>query len=124
MNYVGALIENMSTKTKPLRDPVEDDVQFTWVEPQREVFEELKASLGKAPVLRYFNPDELVVLSVDASEFAVGAVLLQAGRPVAYSSKALTAAQQKRPQIEKEIITDREGNEKYLRTTSPYRAFS
>lgn len=58
----------------------------------------------QAPVLAYFRQDQPVVLSVDASQYGVGAVLLQNGQPVAYSSRSLTAAQQRYAQIEKEAL--------------------
>ncbi|XP_018494580.1 uncharacterized protein K02A2.6-like, partial [Galendromus occidentalis] len=113
VNFVGGFIENMSEKTKPLRDLVKDDVEFLWTSEQQKAFEVLKESLTRAPVLRFFDPSQPVVLSVDASEFAVGAVLLQDGRPVAYNSRALSAAQQKLPQIEKEMIAIANGCSKY-----------
>ena len=45
-----------------------------------------------------------MTLSVDASSKGLGAVLLQGGQPVAYSSKALTDTEQRYAQIEKEML--------------------
>jgi len=56
------------------------------------------------PVLRYFDPQEEIILSVDASSKGVGAVLLQNNQPIAYGSRALTTAQQNYAQIEKEAL--------------------
>ncbi|XP_072945729.1 uncharacterized protein [Epargyreus clarus] len=51
-----------------------------------------------------FDVSRPVVLSVDASSTALGAVLLQGGRPVEYASRTLTAAQIRYAQIEKELL--------------------
>ncbi|GBN72159.1 Retrovirus-related Pol polyprotein from transposon 17.6, partial [Araneus ventricosus] len=45
-----------------------------------------------------------IVLSVDASSFGIGGVLLQKGQPVAYTSATLSEAQTRYSQIEKELL--------------------
>ena len=50
----------------------------------------------------YFNPEKEVTLQVDASQFGLGATLLQEGKPVAYASKSLTETEVNYAQIEKE----------------------
>lgn len=62
----------------------------------------MKEDLCKVPVLQYYNPNKEIMLSVDASQFGVGAVLLQNNLPVAYASKSLTEVQSRWAQIEKE----------------------
>lgn len=47
--------------------------------------------------------DQLVI-STDASSYGIGSILLQDGHPVAYASAALTPAQQRYAQIEKELL--------------------
>ena len=54
----------------------------------------------KAPPLhKYYEREKDLVIQCDASEEGLGAALLQDGRPLAYASRALTAAY---AQIEKE----------------------
>ena len=48
---------------------------------------------------------QALTLSVDASSKGLGAVLLQDGKPLAYMSRALTPAQERYAQIEKETLT-------------------
>ena len=48
--------------------------------------------------------EEEVTLQCDASETGIGAALLQAGQPVAYTSRALTKTEQQYAQIEKECM--------------------
>lgn len=68
-----------------------------------------------SPVLAFFdvNKDVNVNLSVDASSKALGAVLMQDGKPIAYASKALSPAQKNYPQIEKEAEAIRFGCTKF-----------
>ena len=46
--------------------------------------------MSSPPVLQYYSLREPVTISCDASQSALGAVLLQNNQPVAYASKALT----------------------------------
>ena len=55
-------------------------------------------------MLKYFDPQKEVTLSVDASSKGIGAVLFQEDQPVAYASKSLTTSQQNYAQIEKEML--------------------
>ncbi|GBM08981.1 hypothetical protein AVEN_90386-1 [Araneus ventricosus] len=43
-------------------------------------------------------------ISVDASQYGLGAVLLQEDHPIAYASSSLTETQQRYSQIEKELL--------------------
>ena len=67
-------------------------------------FEDLKRSITTTPVLRYYNLKEEVTLQCDASQTGLGAALLQNGQPVAYYSRALTDAETRYAQIEKELL--------------------
>ena len=71
--------------------------------------------MSQAPCLRYFDVKAPVVLQVDASEYGLGAVLLQPAtcslnssdtlwQPVAYSSSSLSQTEQRYAQIEKETL--------------------
>ena len=56
------------------------------------------------PVQRYYNLSDEVTLQFDASKSGLGAALLQNGQPFAYASRALTAAETRFAQIEKELL--------------------
>lgn len=75
-----------------------------WEQHHSEAVDRLKGKLAAAPVLALYSATEPVVLSVDASAFALGAVLLQEGRPVEFASLTLTETQSRYAQIEKEML--------------------
>ena len=56
------------------------------------------------PLLKYYEREKDLVSQCDASEGGLGAALLQDGRPLAYASRALTAAERNYAQIEKELL--------------------
>ena len=61
--------------------------------PQQEAFDKLKSVINSALVLAYFDNRKETVLSVDASSTGFGAVTMQEGKPVAFSSQTLTASE-------------------------------
>ncbi|XP_029348394.1 uncharacterized protein LOC103308315, partial [Acyrthosiphon pisum] len=101
-NYISKFIPHASDKTKPLRDFLKQNSSFQWSINEENMWNRVKEDLCKVPVLQYYNPNKEIILSVDASQYGVGAVLLQDNLPVAYASKALTEVQSRWAQIEKE----------------------
>ena len=69
--------------------------------------------MSQAPVLRYFDVNKDITLSVDASSEGLGVVLIQEGQPVAFGSRALTDCQKRYAQIEKELLAIVYGCEKF-----------
>lgn len=56
------------------------------------------------PVLKYYNKDKAITLTVDASMKGLGAAVVQENGVIAYASRALTPAEQRYAQIEKEML--------------------
>lgn len=107
VTYLGKFIENLSALTEPLRQLLKKDVTWSWQAEHTEAFEKLKTIITSSPVLQYYDVSKPVVLSVDSSSKAMGAVLMQEGKPVAYATKALSDSQSFLPQIEKEALAVR-----------------
>ena len=75
-----------------------------WDEPCHQAFEELKSRLSSPPVLKFPEFDKLFEVYTDASDFAIGGVLMQNGRSIAYESKKLDGCQRRWPTHEKEFF--------------------
>ncbi|XP_063634829.1 uncharacterized protein K02A2.6-like [Cydia splendana] len=104
VNYLSKFIPNYSEVASPLRALLKKDSEWCW-EPEHEAAAgQLRALVSGAPVLALYAPRAPVLVSVDASQHALGAVILQAGRPVEFASATLTDAQTRYAQIEKELL--------------------
>ena len=55
-------------------------------------------------MLQFYDVQQEVKLTCDASSHSLGAACLQDGKPVAYASGALSTTQKKYAQIEKEML--------------------
>ena len=102
--YLSKFLPHLSDLTKPLRELTQKEVEWCWEEAQENAFRQLKEAVTRTPVLRYYNVKEPVTIQCDASQMGLGAALLQNGQPVAYASRALSSAETRYAQIEKELL--------------------
>lgn len=107
VTYLAKFIPKLSEMTYPLRQLIEKDAEWLWTPHQQQAVEQIKHALSSAPVLKFYNVNKNVIIQCDASSYALGAVLIQDGQPVAYTSRALTDAEKNYPQIEKEALAIR-----------------
>ncbi|XP_024872669.1 uncharacterized protein LOC112455126, partial [Temnothorax curvispinosus] len=84
-------IENFSKIAKPLTRLTKKGKKFNWSVEQQNAFDLLKEKLTTAPVLNYPDFDKEFLMTTDASDYAIGAVLSQEpvgqDRPIAYASR-------------------------------------
>ena len=97
-NFYRRFIQDFSRVTRPLTALVKKGVPWSWGAAQQAAFDELKARFTEAPILAMPDLSQPFVVECDASDFATGAVLSQAGRdgllhPVAFYSKSLNDAE-------------------------------
>ena len=79
--------------------------EFSWADTQQAAFTDIKQKVTSACALQYFDPGAPVTLQVDASDYGIGATLLQKNHPVAYSSTTLTKSEKDNyAQIERECL--------------------
>jgi hypothetical protein len=75
-----------------------------WDEPCHKAFRELKSKLSSPPVLKFPEFDKPFEVHTDANDFAIGGVLMQDGRPIAYENKKLDGCQKRWPTHENELF--------------------
>ena len=112
-NYLSRFIPNLNSVTSPLRNLLKKEVPFVWSQAQNDSFEKVRTLVSEAPVLAMYDPKKTLTLENDASEYGIGSVLIQEGRPVAYASRALSDTETRWAQIEKEMLAVVYGLEKF-----------
>ncbi|GJP37158.1 hypothetical protein CLOM_g21597 [Closterium sp. NIES-68] len=108
VNYIRKFIANMTELSAPLTDRLKDHDCFWWGEKQQAAFDQLKITLTSPLVLRIASPDHPYEVINDASDIAIGAVLLQDFgeelQPVAYESRKLQGAEKNYTVHDKEML--------------------
>ena len=113
VNYLARFLPHLSQTLQPLQNLLQKDVPFNWSSAQEEAFDHIKQKIASSPVLAFFQPDVPITLQNDASEYGLGAVLMQKDKPVAYASRSLKPAERNYAQIEKEMLAIVFGLEKF-----------
>lgn len=119
MNFTERFIMNRAEKTEKLRELTKSD-SFYWTEEEEKEFTFLKTeALNAILKLGYFDYRDKTELFVDASPIGIGAVLVQfseSGEPriIACASKALTIAEQRYPQTQREALAIVWGVERFM----------
>ncbi|CAK9834654.1 Retrovirus-related Pol polyprotein from transposon 17.6 [Anthophora retusa] len=106
--YYRRFIQDYSVKAKPLIKLLGKGIRFNWTQEQQKSFEQLRNELCTQPILQYPDFNRPFIITTDASDFAVGAVLSQGeiGRdlPIAYASRSLNKAERNYSATEKECL--------------------
>lgn len=76
INYLAKFIPNMSEINEPLRRLLEKDSEFIWGPAQEKCFRKLKCMICESPILRFYDVNKPITLTVDSSGFPVGACIL------------------------------------------------
>ncbi|PNY17781.1 Ty3/gypsy retrotransposon protein [Trifolium pratense] len=84
--YYRKFVRNYASLASPLTSLLKKDA-FQWSDSALDSFNALKQALTTAPVLALPNFSNTFIVQTDASNHAMGAVLLQQGHPLAYFSK-------------------------------------
>jgi hypothetical protein len=97
-NFYRPFIRQFSHTAKPLNELTKKDILWDWMPRCQEAFETLRQRITSEPVLIQPNLTKPFELEVDASGFALGAVLTQRGEdgkkhPIGYYSTTLNKAE-------------------------------
>lgn len=98
-------IKDFAKIAKPLTTQLKKDSTINPDEQEyKEAFQTLKLYLMNDPILRHPDFSKHFTLTTDASNFAIGAVLSQEGRPISFASRTLNAHETRYSTIEKELL--------------------
>ena len=108
VNFYARFLENRSDNLKPLYDLANNE-KYEWNENCSKAFEWVKNELISPKVLVNYNPNEEVVLSCDASDYGLSAILSHRykngeEKPIAYASKKIAKDELNRKILDKEAM--------------------
>ena len=75
-NFYRRFVKGFAAIAKPMTDLTKKDRDFTWSNEEEAAFQKLKEALTSAPILQVFDEDKPHEVWVDASDYAVGAMLV------------------------------------------------
>lgn len=108
VQFYRRFIRQLANLSLPLTCLLKKGEPFVWGVEQQAAFDALKTAMTTAPVLRTPDYDRPFIVVTDASDFAIGATLLQEHEgqrhPVAFESRKLRAAELNYPAHEKEQL--------------------
>ena len=104
VTYLARYVPKLSEVMRPITILTHKDVEWSWGEAQDKAFRKLKKLLTVSPILVYYDHKSELIIQCDASQFGIGAALMQNGKPLAYASRALTDTESRYAIIEKEML--------------------
>ncbi|CAI7912080.1 unnamed protein product [Closterium sp. NIES-54] len=107
-NYYNRFVPQYAKIATLLTNLLKKNTPFKWEDVHQQAMEQLKTALTSAPVLILPDPEKDYVIEVDASDQAVGAVLMQDRgkglQPITYLCKKLHGAELNYPIHDKEAL--------------------
>ena len=104
VGFYGKFIPNIAARRRHLNELLKKGVKFDWSPECEHTFNDLRMCLTSEPVLVRPNYDDIFVITTDASDYAIGAVLSNektTNRPIAYASRGLVGAERKYTPLKK-----------------------
>jgi hypothetical protein len=101
--YWRKFIANFSLIAAPLHALTGLKQVFKWGGKQQKAFDTLKEKISTTPVLALPDLQHPFEIETDASDYAMGAVLMQHGKPICYHSETFTSAVVNYPTYDKEL---------------------
>ena len=102
--YYRKFVKDYASIAQPLTHLLRKDTPYEWKAEQQDALDKMKKIMTEAPVLVLPDPEKEFHIYTDASCYAVGAVLTQNDKPVAFISRALAGAETRYPTHEQETL--------------------
>lgn len=107
-NFYRKFIRDFAALSRPLNQITRKNTNFDWNSIHDEAFTTIKNRLLRPPILAYPNFHKQFIVTVDASNYAMGAVLSQVTNgsemPISFASKTFTKGETNKSTIEKELM--------------------
>jgi transposase InsO family protein len=104
VNWLRSFLFGIADLTTPLSDLLKKDTPFVWGEKQQLAFDQIKQMVCNPPVLKYPDFSKPFVLWTDASDHAVGGILMQGAGPIAFESRKLKDSEKNYSTTDKECL--------------------
>uniref|UniRef100_A0A3Q1G3C6 Reverse transcriptase/retrotransposon-derived protein RNase H-like domain-containing protein n=1 Tax=Acanthochromis polyacanthus TaxID=80966 RepID=A0A3Q1G3C6_9TELE len=107
--WYNKFVPNYADVVEPLRVLLRKNSTFQWNDERQVSFDQVRQLIVNSPALALFDPARPTIVSTDASDYGLGAVLTQMDnngeeRTVAFASRSLSDAERKYSIVEKEAL--------------------
>jgi len=106
--YYRSFSKDYAAIGRPLTQLTKKDAKFEWAEPQQRSFDDLRTALTSDSFFAHPRFDLHFILSCDASNYAISAILsqLQNGkeRPISFASRMLNKAERNYSTTHRELL--------------------
>ncbi len=104
INYYRDMWQRRSHILAPLTDMVSKSAPWIWTDKQQNAFEQAKQMVMREAMLAYPDFSDVFHVFTDASDYQLGGVIMQKGKPLAFYTRKLNKAQTKYPTGEQELL--------------------
>jgi hypothetical protein len=104
VNYYRNMWKGRADLLAPLTALTSDATKWKWTDVEQKAFNDIKKVVAKETLLVYPNFNETFDIHTDASDRQLGAVISQAGLPIAFYSRKLNNAQKNYTTTERELL--------------------
>ena len=105
INYYRDMWRKRSHVLAPLTALASNKVKWTWEKPQQKAFEEAKQMVLREAMLTYPDFKKPFHIYTDASNYQLGSVIMQEGKPLAFYTRKMNKAQARYTTGEQELLS-------------------
>jgi hypothetical protein len=105
INYYRDMWKRRSHYSAPLTGLVSKTAKFVWGTEQQQAFDRIKKVISRETLLVFPDFNKEFHIYTDASDYQLGAVIMQDDKPLAFYSRKLNAAQKRYTTGEQELLS-------------------
>jgi transposase InsO family protein len=105
INYYRDMWKRRSHYSAPLTGMVSKTAKFVWGAEQQQAFDRIKKVISRETLLAFPDFNKEFHIYTDASDYQLGAVIMQDDKPLAFYSRKLNAAQKRYTTGEQELLS-------------------